>query len=293
MAQVVVAVTKGSRRDLIPRIPFPADSLSRIGAALLAVLVLIALLGPLLPVGDPRTIGVGPRLAGPSVHWLAGTDSLGRSLLPRVIEGVRNTILLAAVAVSVTVVISTVLGLLAAYRGRAVDLAVVRSADALFAFPPILLAILAAAIAGPGSAGAVASIVLVTLPLMIRVVRASALTVASRDFVTAAEVGGASLPRILFVHLLPNIAGPIIVQATYALSVAMLVESGLSFLGLGIQPPDASLGSLVSEGTIYLTIAPWLVFVPGAVLGFAILAVNLLGDGLRDMIDPRSLRVLR
>jgi peptide/nickel transport system permease protein len=246
-----------------------------------------------LPFGDPRAIGVGPRLAGPAAHWLAGTDALGRSLLPRVVEAVRNTVLLAAAAVSITVAVSTVVGLLAAYRGGAVDLVVVRAADALFAFPPILLAILAAAIAGPGSAGALASIVLVTLPLMIRVVRASTLTVAGRDFVAAAEVGGASLPRILFVHLLPNIAGPIIVQATYALSVAMLVESGLSFLGLGVQPPDASLGSLVYEGTIYLTIAPWLVFVPGAVLGMAILAVNLLGDGLRDVIDPRAPRVLR
>ena len=259
----------------------------------LALLVLLAVFGPLLPLGDPLAIGVGPRLAGPSAHWLVGTDALGRSLLPRVVQGVRNTILLAATAVSITVVISTVVGLLAAYRGRAVDLLVVRATDALFAFPPILLAILAAAIAGPGSAGAIASIVLVTLPLMVRVVRASTLAIAGRDFVAAAEVGGASLARILFIHLLPNVAGPIIVQATYALSVAMLVESGLSFLGLGVQPPNASLGSLVSEGTIYLTIAPWLVFVPGAVLGIAILSVNLLGDGLRDLIDPRALRVLR
>jgi peptide/nickel transport system permease protein len=133
----------------------------------------------------------------------------------------------------------------------------------------------------------------VTLPLMVRVVRAATLTIADRDFVVTAEVGGASLARLLFIHVLPNIAGPLIVQATYALSVAMLVESGLSFLGLGMQPPDASLGSLVSQGNLYLVFAPWLVFAPGAVLALAILSVNLLGDGLRDMVDPRVQRLLR
>jgi peptide/nickel transport system permease protein len=135
--------------------------------------------------------------------------------------------------------------------------------------------------------------VLITLPLMVLVVRSATRAVVSRDFVTAARVGGASTPRILIMHILPNVADAAIVQATFAVSVGMLVESGLSFLGLGVQPPGASLGSLVQEGSVYITIAPWLVLGPGVVLGLAILAVNLLGEGLAAAVDPRGRSVIR
>jgi peptide/nickel transport system permease protein len=276
----------------VQAIPLPRDPLTRLAAAVLFALLIVALLEPLWPFGNPSAI-IGPRLADPGPQWPLGTDSIGRAILPRIAQGIRNTILLAVVAIAASLLFSTAIGMLAGYKRGIFDMAVVRIADSLFSFPSILLAILVSAIVGPGVAGAVASIVLVTLPLMVRVVRAATLTIADRDFVVTAEVGGASLPRILFVHVLPNIAGPLIVQATYALSVAMLVESGLSFLGLGMQPPDASLGSLVSQGNLYLVVAPWLVFAPGAVLALAILSVNLLGDGLRDMIDPRAQRVLQ
>jgi peptide/nickel transport system permease protein len=139
----------------------------------------------------------------------------------------------------------------------------------------------------------VISIVLICSPQMVRVVRAASLNVVHRDFVTAARVGGASTPRVLLIHVLPNIAGTAIVQATYALSVGMLIESGLSFLGLGLQPPQASLGSLVHEGAVYLPIAPWLVLIPGAVLAAVIMSVNLVGDGLRDALDVRGVEVRR
>lgn len=277
----------------MPRLPIPRDGLSRAAMVTLALLLLFAVVGPFLPLGDPRAVGTGPRLAPPGPEWPFGTDTLGRSLLPRVIEGVRNTILLSVVAVTVTVAVSTPVALAASYVRGIFDGVVVRVVDSLFSFPSVLLAILISAIVGPGRFGALITIALVTMPLMIRVVRASALTIADRDFVVTAEVGGASLPRILFVHVLPNIAGAVIVQATYALSVAMLIESGLSYLGLGTQPPDASLGSLVAEGNTYLVFAPWLVFAPGTVLAVAILAVNLLGDGVRDMVDPRAPRALR
>jgi peptide/nickel transport system permease protein len=225
--------------------------------------------------------------------WPLGTDSLGRSLVPRVLQGLGTTFLLATGAVLVSVIFGTLLGIVAGYVGGILDEAVVRAADVLFSFPAILLAILVAAITGPGAPAAVASIILVTIPLLTRVVRAATLVIADRDFVIAARVEGAGLPRIVLRHLLPNVAGPAVVQATYAVSVGMLVEGGISFLGLGVQPPQASLGSLLREGSIYLTIAPWVALAPGLLLAFAILSVNLLGDGLRDSLEPREVRRLR
>ncbi len=275
------------------RLPFRGDVLSMLGAVLLAGFLLVAILGPWLPFGDAEAIDVGPRLAAPTPDLPAGTDSLGRSVLPRLAEGIRTTFVLAGVSVVVTALLSVVLGIIAAYyRGVAGEL-VTRAADVLFAFPAILLAILIVTIIGAGPTGAVVSIVLITCPLMIRVVRASALGVVHRDFVVASRVGGVRSARILAMHVLPNVAGAAVVQATYALSIGMLVESGLSFLGLGVQPPRASLGSLVHEGSQYLSIAPWLVLVPGALLATAIVAVNLLGDGLRDVLDVRALEVRR
>jgi peptide/nickel transport system permease protein len=183
--------------------------------------------------------------------------------------------------------------MVAAFYGGLVGELIARLADVLFAFPAILLALLVVAIMGPGQDGAVVAIALITLPMMVRVVRAASLRVVGRDFVVAARVGGTRAGRILFVHLLPNVAGAAIVQATYSLSVAMLIESGLSFLGLGVQPPRASLGSLVYEGSVYLPIAPWLVLIPGVLLALTIMSVNLVGDGFRDLLDVRAVEVRR
>lgn len=275
------------------RLPFRGDLLSRVAALILAALVIVAVLGPWLGFGDPTAINVGPRLGGPSSAFPAGTDSLGRSVLPRIVQGLRTTFLLAGTAVALTAVVSVALGMVAAYYGGVIGELITRAADVLFAFPAILLAILLVAITGPGTVGAVLSIVLISSPLMIRVVRAAALEVVHRDFVLAARVGGARAWRILGAHVLPNIAGPAVVQGTYALSLGMLVESALSFLGLGVQPPGASLGSLVHEGSQYLSVAPWLVLLPGVVLALAIMAVNLFGDGLRDALDVRGTEVRR
>ncbi len=274
-------------------LPFAGDVLSRVGAALVLFFVVLGTFGPWLPLGDPAAVSAGPRLAAPSGEWPAGTDSLGRSVLPRLIEGVRTTFLLAAVAVVLTAVVSVVLGMVAAYYKGPLGEVITRGADVMFAFPSLLLAILMVAIVGPGATGAIISIVLICSPLMVRVVRATSLTVVGRDYVTASKVGGARTVRLLFVHVLPNVAGPAVVQATYALSVGMLIESGLSFLGLGLQPPKASLGSLVHEGAVYLPIAPWLVLIPGVLLALVIMSVNLVGDGLRDRLDVRGLEVRR
>jgi peptide/nickel transport system permease protein len=282
-----------ARRTAIPRPRrFRADALTWFAIIVLGALVAIGLLGPILSIGGSSTALIGPRLSPPGPGWPMGTDSLGRSIIPRVVEGLRTTFVLATGAVLVTAVVGTLIGVVAGYVRGAVDEIVVRTADVLFSFPAVLLAILVAAVSGPGAPAAVTSIILVTLPLLTRVVRAAAISVADRDFVVSARVEGASTARIVLVHLLPNVAGPAIVQTTYAVSVGMLVEGGISFLGLGVQPPDASLGSLLREGSIYLTIAPWLALVPGLLLALAILSVNLLGDGLRDALEPREIRTL-
>jgi peptide/nickel transport system permease protein len=284
----VVTESEAQPGRLLVRLPFRGDLLSRISVAILLVFVLLAIVGPLLPLGNPDAIEAGPRLAGPSSEFPAGTDSLGRSVLPRVAEGVRATFLVAGLAVALSAIVGAVLGMIAAYNGGIVGEGIVRAADVLFAFPALLLALLIVAIVGTGQTGAIISIAVITAPMMIRVVRAASLRVMGRDFVIASRVGGAGRVRIMFVHILPNVAGTAVVLGTYALSVGMLIESTLSFLGLGVQPPEASLGSLVHEGSLYLPIAPWLVLIPGIVLALAIMSVNLVGDGLRDALDVRS-----
>lgn len=170
--------------------------------------------------------------------------------------------------------------------GGFLDTIVMRLADVFFAFPALVLGLLVSAVMGAGAFPAILVISVVTLPLFVRRVRDVTLNVAVREFVVASEVAGASRTRILLVHLLPNIAGAVIVQLTYALSIGMLVESGLSFLGLGTQPPDASLGSLLRLGAVYIEIAPWMVISAGLTLALSIAAVNLTGDGLRDLVEP-------
>lgn len=268
------------------------ERLSRAALLVLLVLGAVAALGALTGLGGSPEAIAGPRLQPPGPVWWLGTDNLGRSMIPRLIEGVGTTFLLSSIAVVVTAALSTALGIVAGYLGGAVNELVMRLVDVLYAFPAIVLAILVSAVLGPGQVAALASIVLVTIPLMTRVVRASAAAVSQRDYVTAAIISGARLPRVLLRHVLPNVSGTIAVQGTYALSIGILVEGGLSFLGMGVQPPQASLGVLIQQGGVYMIPAPWLVIGPGVVLVLAMLSINVLGDGLRDRLDPRESRSL-
>ena len=269
-----------------------ADWLTRTGLVVLAVLVFTSVVGTVFEIGGRPDAIAGPRLAPPSAeHWL-GTDQLGRSLLPRLFEGIGTTLLLSTIAVLVTAVLATALGLVAGYWGGWVGEVVLRLVEVLYSFPTIVLAILVAAVLGPGLAATVCSVVLITIPLMTRLVRAAAVTVSQRDYVTSAIISGAGWPRVLTRHVLPNVSGTIAVQGTYALSMGILVEGGLSFLGFGVQPPRSSLGALIQQGSTYLLAAPWLVVTPGVVLVVAILAINVFGDGLRDGLEPRKARAL-
>jgi len=267
-------------------IPFRGDPLAQIATVILTSLVVIGLVGLGTHLFGSPTALSGTPLSAPGDIQLLGTDQLGRSVLARTVAGIRQTILLSSVAVMIAALIGALLGMLAGYLRGLPDEIIARGADVLFSFPAILLAIMISAILQPGSATAIAAVVVVTLPIMVRIVRAATLAVAEQDFVLQARIAGAGLGRILAMHLLPNVAGAIVVQAAYSISFGMIIESSVSFLGLGVQPPGSSLGSLLHEGRVYLSVAPWLVFVPGSVLAMTILSVNLIGDGLRRTIDP-------
>lgn len=259
-----------------------------IAIGVLALLMLATILGRIIPALADSTSSIGTRLEPPSLTHPLGTDQLGRSILNRLLEGIGTTLVLSAAAVTITAIVATVLGIVAAYYGSWVRELVMRVGDVLYAFPAILLAILVAATLGPGTIATLLSIVLVTVPLMTRLVTVSATQVMRRDFVINAKISGVSTPVIMLRHVLRNISGTIAIQASYALSVAILVEGGLSFIGFGVQLPASSLGLLAAEGAVYMTRAPWILFSSTVVLVAAILAITLIGDSLRDRFEPRE-----
>lgn len=263
-----------------------SDGVSATAAVVLVVILLISIVGPFLPIGSPDQIGFGRRLG--SWTWAApmGTDQLGRSVLARVLQGIQVTFFLSTVSVVIAGILGAIVGITATYFHRFADEVASRLADMMFAFPPILLGFLVVAIMKPGLTSAMAVIGLITFPTMLRVVRASTLGIMRRDFMLVAEISGVSFRDRIFRHLLPNVASVIVVQAIYSISLGMLIESSLSFLGLGVQPPIASLGSLLRDGATYLEIAPWLSIGPGIVLAVSIMAINLIGDATRSFVDP-------
>ncbi|MET8829882.1 ABC transporter permease [Streptomyces sp. NPDC004610] len=272
--------------------PRSFDGLFRVALWVLLLLVAATVLSHLTGLGGDPEATVGERLTPPGAGAVLGTDNLGRSLLPRLLQGIGTTLLLSSLAVVTAAAISTALGILAGYRGGRTAEAVSRVSDVLYAFPSIVLAVLVSAVLGPGRSAALASTVLVTVPLMTRMVATAARSVARRDFVVAARISGVPALTLMRRHILTNVSGTIAVQGTYALSVGILVEGGLGFLGYGVQLPDASLGLLIQEGSLYLVNAPWLIIAPGTVLVAAIVAINLIGDSLRDHFEPRETRAL-
>lgn len=250
----------------------------------------LSLFAGALGVGDPLSMDPTKVLAAPSWHLPMGTDNLGRNIFARVLYGMKITMLLSMASIAVAALIGTILGLVAGYRRGWGDAVIMRTMDVLFCFPAILLAILIAAVIGPGLRGAIIAIIVATVPGFTRVLRAATLSQSERDYVTAAIVCGARRGRILVRHLLPNVLPNLLVQVTYGLSMAMLLEGGLSFLGVGVQPPMASLGSILRDGSLYVVVSPWGVLFPGVMLSLIILATNLLGDELHAAIDPRLKR---
>ncbi len=258
------------------------------GLTMLAALALIAAAAPIIAPHDPEAMEVLGVLGAPSFTHPFGSDVLGRDVLSRVIYGLRVSLLVSISAVAVSTVIAVPLGLLAGYFGRWVDTAISRSLDMILILPAMLLAITLIAILGPGSAVAALAIAVIYLPILARVMRTSTLVVNRNDYVAGARARGASHLRVLIGHVAPNALGPVIVQASVLSAFALQLEAGLSFLGLGTQPPTPSLGGMLSDGRDVLLQAPWVEIFPGLTIVVAVLAFTLLGEGLRQAFDPRG-----
>lgn len=259
-----------------------------VGAGLVAVLFLIALLSPVISPHDPIAIDPNNSLQPPlQGGHLLGTDELGRDQLSRILWGARVSLPVAFVAVGVGLVLGGLIGMLSGYAGGVTDLLLMRLVDALLAFPGLILAIAIVAALGPGLRNAMIAIGIVAIPVYARLVRAVVLQLKQMDFVTATRSLGASPARLILAHLMPNLLNPVIVQVSLSAGFAILAEATLSFLGLGAQPPTPDWGQMINTGRTFLNIDPWLAIVPGAAISVTVYAFNLLGDSLRDALDPR------
>ncbi|MBB6487403.1 ABC transporter permease [Rhizobium lusitanum] len=263
----------------------------RIGGIIVLVYVVLAILGTLgVTPHDPLMQNRIDRLHAPSLTYWMGTDLFGRDVASRLMHGIGESFTVAFFSVAVATAIGTLLGLTAAWSGKRWDGVIMRTMDVLLAFPAILLALLIIAIVGPGTWTSVAAIAIVYTPIFTRVVRGPALSLKGRDFVDAARTFGSSRSYILTRHLLLNLVAPLTVQVTLALAWSLLTEAGLSFLGLGTQPPASSLGLMLSDSRNLMETAPWLLIFPGVTIMISILGFNLLGDALRDILDPKMRR---
>jgi ABC-type dipeptide/oligopeptide/nickel transport system permease subunit len=277
---------------------------AKLGMALIGLLLLIALLAPVIATHDPIQSMIGQpgysgRLPGrpPCIHLLGcpaeeqqhfmGLDLNGRDLFSRIIYGTRTSLVVGFTSVAASIFVGTFFGLVAGYAGGWLDNVIMRFMDVLLAFPSLLLAIAIVTVLGPGLQNALLAIAIVAIPAYARLARASVLSIKELDYVTADRALGAKPARILFVHIFPNALTPLIVQGTLGIGTAVLDAAALSFLGLGAQPPTPEWGYILSESRSYVFTAPHLVFYPGLAIMLTVLGFNLLGDGMRDALDPR------
>ena len=255
--------------------------------SIIGVMVLIAIMAPVIAPYDPYATAPASTLQQPSWAHLLGTDSLGRDQLSRVIWGTRISLVVAVIAVAIAFGGGVTLGLAAGYLGNWIDQVFSRFIDAMLAFPGILLAIAVTSALGPNLRNAMIAVGLIGIPLYFRLTRGQTLQAREQEYVTAALVLGSSRARILFRHILPNIANPMIVAASISASTAILALAALSFIGIGPQPPEPDWGSMINSAANLLERSPWLVFGPGLAIFLTVFSFSMLGDGLRDVLDPR------
>jgi peptide/nickel transport system permease protein len=260
------------------------------GGLLLLLLVAVAIVGPSL-VGDPLKIAPVNRLRPPSERWWFGTDQFGRDVFARTVWGSRVSLIVGLSVAAFSSIVGLALGLACGYFRR-LDGIVMRVMDGLMAIPSILLAIALITLTRPGLGIVIVAIVIPEVPRIVRVVRAVVLSIRAQPYIESAIAGGTKNAKLLLRHILPNTLAPLIVQSTYVCASAMLIEAGLSFLGAGVPPEVPSWGNIIAQGRTFFQIAPWTILIPGAFLAVTVLAVNLLGDGLRDRLDPRLARRL-
>ena len=256
--------------------------------AIIALVVLMAVFADLIaPYASDQQIFADAR-KGPSAKHLFGADNLGRDVFTRVVYGARVSLQVGVIAVGISLIVGTTLGLIAGYNGaKLIDTLIMRCMDALLAFPTLVLALAITAALGPSLRNVMIAVGIVGIPAYARLVRGQVLSVSRREYVEAARVVGVPSPRIIWRHILPNVAAPLIVQSSLGVAFAILSEASLSFLGLGVQPPTPSWGGMLSFGKDWLDRAPWMAIAPGSAIFITVLAFNFLGDGIRDALDPR------
>ncbi len=264
-----------------------------IGFIVVLLLILTAIFAPIVAPYPPDIQNLADRLIPPmwdtkgvSSHIL-GTDDFGRDLFSRIIFGSRISLMVGAISVGVSLSFGLIMGIIAAYFGGKTDLFIMRIVDIMLSIPAILLAIVIVSILGPSLFSAMTAIGIVGIPTYARIVRASVLAEKEKEYVTASRINGSSNSRLMFMVILPNCASPIIVQATMGFASAVLEAAGLSFLGLGAQPPTPEWGAMLSDSLQFITTAPWMIFYPGVAIFLTVLSFNLMGDGLMDVLDPK------
>ncbi|SIS50322.1 ABC transporter permease [Paracoccus saliphilus] len=261
---------------------------AQFGAVLVGLFVLLALAAPILPIPDPAATDWGAIRQAPSAAHPLGTDDIGRDSLSRMIWGARASLLAGVVSVAIAIVIGTPLGILAGYFGGWTDAIISRCTEALLAIPFLILAIALAAFLGPSLTNAMIAIGIAATPIFVRLTRGQAISVTAEDYVESAHAIGLSTPIILRRYILPNVLPPVLVQATLTVASAIIAEASLSFLGLGQQPPAPSWGAMLNTAKDFMAQAPWMAMWPGIAIFLVVLGFNLLGDGLRDALDPRE-----
>ncbi|ABK69993.1 ABC transporter permease [Mycolicibacterium smegmatis] len=265
-----------------------SNPVTAVSAAVLVVVAVVALTAQWIAPFGVNDIDVPSALQGPGgTHWF-GTDELGRDVFSRILVAIQASLRVAVVSVALAAVVGVTIGVVAGYRGGWLDTIVMRVVDVMFAFPVLLLALAIVAILGPGVTTTMLAIGIVYIPIFARVARASTLGVRVEPYVAVSRTMGTPSGFILRRHILPNIAGPLIVQLSLSLAFAILAEASLSFLGLGIQPPQPSLGRMIFDAQGFVTLAWWMAVFPGAAIFVTVLAFNLFGDGLRDVLDPKQ-----
>jgi len=259
-----------------------------LGAAITTLLVLTAAASFVWTPTDPLAMSIAARLEGPSAAHPFGTDQFGRDILARVIAGTHTSIAVGVIAVGIGAVVGVLIGILSGYVGGWLDEALMRLIDAIQGFPAILSALLFSAVFTPGIAISMVAIGIAFVPIFARLTRGSFLELRDREFVLAAQALGASAPRVVTCHVLPNTLPPLIIQATTSFPVAVLAEAALAYLGLGTQPPYPSWGLMLKDAQNFLSMSPWFALFPGGAIALTVLGLNLLGDGLRDLLDPKT-----
>ena len=257
-----------------------------LGVVIVFLFIIIAIFAPLISPFDPIDQGAQRFLSPSMVHWM-GTDELGRDIASRVIHGTRVSLYVGLLAVGIGLILGTIIGVVAGYFGKQIDNVLMRLVDMMLAFPGLVLAMLIAGLLGPSLTNAMIAVGLILTPSFARVARGALLSIFSEPYIESARAIGGTDFFIIRRHVLPNMMVPLIVLVTISLSIAILAESSLSFLGLGVQPPNPSWGGMLSKGRPYMEVAPWVAIFPGLAIMLAVLGFNFLGDGLRDTLDPR------